>query len=120
MIQVYGLTKCSTCIKALDWLKAQSIDFEFTDYRDHPIEPQDLVRYAEILGGWEKLVNRASMTWRQLDDSQKSASTEAQWLSLIAEYPTLIRRPLVVSPDGRVTNRFNLKRWQAFFDVQAS
>lgn len=117
MIHVYGLTRCSTCVKALAWLKSHDISYEFTDYRDHPIAPEDLERYAEQLGGWEKLVNRASMTWRNLDETQKSASTPKEWLALIAEHPTLIRRPLVVKDDGTVFNGFNVKRWQKQFGL---
>src|SRR3546814_13964475 len=66
-VQLYGLKNCSTCVKAMRWLEQQGVDFSFTDYRDNPVAPQALSAWAQELGGWEKLVNRASMTWRNLD-----------------------------------------------------
>jgi len=67
------------------------------------------VTYAKAVGGWEKLVNRASMTWRKLSDEQRQAADDEQWQSLIAQYPALIRRPLTVWPNGVVTTGFSEK-----------
>ena len=112
MIRLYGLTKCSTCQKALAWLREQSVDHEFVDYRDNPIDRALLIKWAGELGGWEKLVNRASMSWRALSDEQKLAVSDAEWVSLIAQYPALVRRPLTVYADGTVSTGFNEKRFR--------
>jgi Spx/MgsR family transcriptional regulator len=109
-LQLYGLAKCSTCLKARAWLDERGIAHQFQDYRDAPVAPATLKAWAESLGGWEKLVNRASMTWRNLDDSLKAPTTDKQWLSLIADYPALIRRPVTVYADHSVTVGFNEKR----------
>jgi Spx/MgsR family transcriptional regulator len=110
-VKLYGLAKCSTCIKARAWLEAQGIPQVFQDYRDAPVDPATLKAWAESLGGWEKLVNRASMTWRHLDESLKAPTSEKEWLSLIAQYPALIRRPVTVYADQSVTVGFNEKRY---------
>lgn len=112
MIRLYGLTKCGTCQKARAWLETNSVAHDFVDYRDHPIDPVLLLNWAESLGGWEKLVNRASMTWRGLTEEQKTVAGDAGWLALIAQYPTLIRRPLTVFADGVVSTGFNEKRFR--------
>ncbi len=110
-IKIYGLTQCSTCVKARAWLTQNSVPHEFIDYRANPIGSADLKKWAQALGGFEKLVNRASMTWRQLADALKDPQTDAQWLALIAEYPALIRRPLAIYVDGSVSVGFNEKRY---------
>jgi len=112
LVRLYGLTKCSTCQKALAWLRDQSVAHEFIDYRSNPIEQSLLVQWASALGGWEKLVNRASMSWRALSDEQKLAQSEADWLKLIAQYPALVKRPLAVYGDGSVSTGFNEKRFK--------
>ena len=61
---LYGLTKCSTCVKAREWLTEHGVDHQFIDYRDHPVPAATLKAWSGKVGGWEKLVNRASMTWR--------------------------------------------------------
>jgi len=108
---LYGLSKCSTCIKARDWLTAHGVAHRFVDYRDNPVPPATLKDWADKVGGWEKLVNRTSMTWRALSDAQKAAATDAQWTALIAEYPALVRRPVTVTADGVVTVGFSEKRY---------
>jgi Spx/MgsR family transcriptional regulator len=110
-LTLYGLTQCSTCVKARAWLDQHALAHQFIDYRAHPIGPADLKKWAQALGGFEKLVNRASMTWRQIADALKDPQSDAQWLELIAQYPALIRRPLTLYPDGSVTVGFNEKRY---------
>lgn len=110
-IKLYGLSKCSTCLKAQAWLDEKKISYTFQDYRDVPIVAKELKTWAESLGGWEKLVNRASMTWRGLDERLKSPTTDKEWLSLIAQYPALIRRPVAVLSDHSVMVGFNEKRY---------
>lgn len=110
-IQLFGLTQCSTCVKARQWLQDRDVPAEFTDYRAQPLPPADLVKWSSELGGWEKLVNRASMTWRNLPDARKSPASDAEWLALIAEFPALVRRPLALWPDGAVTVGFTEKKY---------
>ncbi|EHK65226.1 Spx/MgsR family RNA polymerase-binding regulatory protein [Achromobacter arsenitoxydans] len=108
---LYGLAKCSTCVKARDWLTEHGVDHAFVDYRDNPVPAATLTSWAGQVGGWEKLVNRASMTWRNLPEDRKTAHTDAQWTKLIAEFPALVRRPVTVTPDGEVSVGFSEKRY---------
>lgn len=112
---LYGLTQCSTCKKARDWLTAHGIAHRFIDYRDEPVEAAVLSGWAAQLGGWEKLVNRASMTWRNLSDTQRDVQTDMQWTALIAAYPALVRRPVALASDGTVGVGFNEKRYAERF-----
>ena len=112
---LYGLKQCSTCVKAREWLKAHGVEHDFVDYRDTPVAPATLKAWAESLGGWEKLVNRASMTWRNLDDSRKTPADDAAWLALIAEFPAIVRRPVAVAANGEVGVGFNEKRYTERF-----
>lgn len=113
-LTLFGLTKCSTCKKAIAWLDERDIDHHFVDYRDKPIASPQLQAWANDLGGWPKLVNRASMTWRNLPAEKKDPQTSEAWLSLIADYPALIRRPVVW--DGQtVSVGFNDKKFSARF-----
>lgn len=114
-VKVYGLSQCSTCVKARVWLDGHQVAHVFQDYRAVPVSPSLLKKWSKELGGWEKLVNRASMTWRNLDASLKEPETDAQWLELIAGYPALIKRPVTVYADGSVTVGFNEKRYAEKF-----
>ncbi|VFR29264.1 Arsenate reductase and related proteins, glutaredoxin family [plant metagenome] len=114
-LTLYGLKACSTVAKARQWLDAHDVAHDFVDYRETPVSPALLKDWAGQLGGWEKLVNRASMTWRNLDESRKSPASDAEWLALIAEYPALVRRPVSQAGDGTVAVGFNEKRYTERF-----
>ena len=118
-LTLFGLKQCSTCVKACRWLSEHGMAHVFVDYRAQPIAPTLLRQWAGQLGGWEQLVNRASMTWRNLDESRRLLTGADDWLALIAEYPTLVRRPLAVSANGEVSVGFNEKRYAERFDAQA-
>jgi Spx/MgsR family transcriptional regulator len=99
MISVYGLEKCETCKKARKWLDRNKVAHEFIDYREHRVEPATLKAWAKAVGGWESLVNRSGMTWRNLAPARKTPGSDPEWLLLIKEYPALVRRPVVVRGD---------------------
>jgi glutaredoxin len=69
---LYGLDNCDTCRKARNWLKRAGVEHEFVDYRERRIEPATLKAWAQQLGGWDKLVNKASTTWRNLPEGRKT------------------------------------------------
>jgi arsenate reductase len=93
LITVYGLKSCDTCRKALGWLKGENLAHRFHDLRADGISRADIARFAGAVG-WEKLLNKASATWRALDDEAKEGVTEARALALMAEQPALIKRPV--------------------------
>ncbi len=114
-ITLYGLEKCDTCGKARNWLKRVGIEHEFIDYRAQPVPAATLREWAGKLGGFDKLVNRASMTWRNLAPNRKTPGSDAEWTLLIKEYPALVKRPVVVGDDGAVSVGFTDKQFKARF-----
>lgn len=114
-VKLYGLKKCSTCMKARAWLDQHRIECSFTDYREHPVSSDLLSAWSARLGGWEKLVNRASITWRNLAVERKSPDSDTQWLALIAEYPALIRRPVLEGRNDMLNVGFSDKKYTDLF-----
>ncbi|HEY4344389.1 MAG TPA: Spx/MgsR family RNA polymerase-binding regulatory protein [Parvibaculum sp.] len=104
MITVYGLKTCDTCRKALSWLKDEKIAHRFVDVRADGVSKADVSRFAKAVG-WEKLLNKASTTWRELDDGVKSNLTETLAIALMVEHPALIKRP-VFDMSGRIVSGF--------------
>ncbi len=111
MTTLYGLTKCNTSDKAKNWLLRHRIECTFIDYREHPVDPATLKQWSSALGGWEKLVNRSSMTWRNLPLARKEPASDPEWTLLIKEYPALIRRPVTVLADGSVSVGFTDRQY---------
>lgn len=108
-LKAYGLTKCSTCQNALAYLAEKKVKIDFTDYSVEKPTADQVKTWMKAVGGWEKLLNRASYTWRGLSDADKTDVTEAKAVKLALANTTLIRRPLIEHADGTVTVGFSTK-----------
>jgi Spx/MgsR family transcriptional regulator len=114
---LYGLANCDTCRKARKWLDRFGIAYRFVDYRDERQSPETLLAWRDALGGWEAMINKSSTTWRNLPPNRKTPESDAEWKLLLREHPQLIRRPVVVTGDGVVTQGFSDNGFKARFGV---
>ena len=117
MTTLHGLKNCDTCRKAQNWLKRFDIPHQFVDVREAPPSPDTLLAWKEAVGGWDALVNKSSTTWRQLPPNRKTPGSDAEWKLLLREHPALIKRPLVVMDDGRVSQGFSDNGFNTLFGV---
>lgn len=84
--------------KAFAWLDEHDVTYHFHDYKK--VAPDTVVlKKAFAQYGWEKVINRAGMTWRKLSDDVKTSMNEAKALDLALEKPSVIKRPLITCGD---------------------
>ena len=93
MLKIYGIPNCDTMKKAFDWLKAEGIPYEFHDYKRLGIDALHLKAWGKAVG-WEKVLNRASTTFKDLPDAAKQDLTEARAIKLMIAQPSMIKRPV--------------------------
>jgi len=92
---VYAIPNCNTVKKALDWLKANKLAYEFHDYKKLGITATQLTNWSKQIG-WEALINKKGATWRQLPkEIQESITTQKAAIALMIEKTSIIRRPLI-------------------------
>lgn len=95
MVKVYGIKNCSTVKKALDWLDAHGVAYEFQDFKKWGVAEERLAAWADALG-WEALVNKRGTTWKQLDaEVQNSVVDAASAFPVLMEKTSMIKRPVV-------------------------
>jgi arsenate reductase len=92
--KVYGIRNCDTMKKALAWLDARRIAYEFHDYKKAGVPPGKLKQWARQ-AGWEKLANARGPTWRKIPEAQRSNLTEAKAIALLEANSSAIKRPIV-------------------------
>ncbi|MEO8161169.1 MAG: Spx/MgsR family RNA polymerase-binding regulatory protein [Arenimonas sp.] len=114
---LYGLDNCDTCRKARNWLQRFEVEHGFVDYREHRLEPAMLRDWARQLGGWDKLVNKASTTWRNLPGTRKLPGSEPEWTLLIKEHPAIVKRPVLRMPDGTISQGFSDNGFKTLFGI---
>ena len=96
MLTVYGIKSCDTCRKARKFLAENDIEFRFHDVRDDGLDIQMLERWADRIE-WEKLLNRQSLTWRKIPETDKEDLTMDRAFALMLDQPTLLKRPVLES-----------------------
>ena len=95
MITIYGIKNCDTMKKAFTWLDDQGVDYRFHDYKKVGVD-QDILKKAMDKHGWESVINRKGMTWRQIPEKERKSMTREQAELLAVAKPSIIKRPLIV------------------------
>lgn len=90
----YGLKACDTSRKAQKALTAAGHALTVIDVRADGVPRADLARFLDIFG--DDLVNRRSTTWRGLSGAERARDP----LDLLAEHPTLMKRPVILAGDA--------------------
>tara|TARA_B100000579_G_C22012605_1_gene480192 strand:+ start:20 stop:394 length:375 start_codon:yes stop_codon:yes gene_type:complete len=94
-IKIFGLSNCTNCQKTLKILNEKKINFEFSDVRKNSIDYETLLTWCQSVG-WERLLNKRSTTWRNLNKNEKDNLNQEYILKLILRHPTLIKRPVII------------------------
>ena len=111
-IHIWGIQNCDTVKKARRWLDWQGIDYAFHDYKKEGADAGNLARWADRVG-WEVLLNRRGTTWRKLDEARKDGIDRDKALALMAEHPSMIKRPVMETDDGdRILVGFTQSEWE--------
>lgn len=96
-IQVYGIPTCGTCKKALQWLDAQGISYEFINTKEKPPSPTQIASWVASLGE-RPMRNTSGQSYRALDET-KDSWNESQWTAAFSDDVMLLKRPIFVK-DG--------------------
>jgi arsenate reductase (glutaredoxin) len=96
-IQVYGIPTCGTCKKALQWLDAQGISYEFINTKEQPPSQEQIASWVKSLGD-RPMRNTSGQSYRALDEI-KDTWTEAEWVTAFTDDVMLLKRPIFVK-DG--------------------
>jgi arsenate reductase (glutaredoxin) len=105
-ITIYGIKNCDTMKKARAWLDKKGIDYAFHDYKTAGIERERLEKWEKKVG-WEKLLNRAGMTFRKLPDNDKVGVDARKALALMLKQPSMIKRPVLDLGGGKLVVGFS-------------
>ncbi len=73
-----------------------------------------LERWSDRLG-WERLLNKKSLTWRKIPEVDRNDMTRDKALAAMIERPTLIKRP-VLEADKFIAVGFSEKRFSEFLE----
>jgi len=117
MITVYGITNCTTVIKARNWLEKNKIEYNFHDYKKLGIDAQHLTKWISKFG-WEKVLNMQGQMWRKASEEEKSKVVDEKTaIEFFIKVPTSIKRPIVELESGEILRGFDELEWSKHFSV---
>lgn len=110
---LYGLATCDTTRAARKWLDANGVTHTFHDVRSDGLTRGLVEGWVKQLG-WEKVLNKASTTWRELPDADKDGLDARKAIALLLANPTLVKRP-VLDRGGALSLGFKPAGYAALF-----
>jgi Spx/MgsR family transcriptional regulator len=93
-VTLYGLATCDTTRAARKWLDSQGVAHRFHDVREDGLTRSVVEGWVKQLG-WEKVLNKASTTWRGLPEADKQGVDQKRAIALLLANPTLVKRPVL-------------------------
>ena len=88
-LTMFGLSHCSTCQKAQAALEAQGWSVRFRDVQNEPLAEPERQELHAAFG--DKIVNRASLTWRAMSEEERAADPVA----MMGAKPSVMKRPVI-------------------------
>lgn len=104
-LTIYGLAHCSTCQKAQSALEENGWTVRFHDVQKEPLDEAMRQRLVKEWG--DKIINRASLTWRAMSEDERAADPVA----MLGAKPSVMKRPAIEAGDLRLLGwTANVKR----------
>ena len=98
---LYGIPNCNTVKKARDWLDNNGIAYIFHDFKKLGVTQQLLKDWLSQVSH-ERLINRAGLTWRGLDEATKiSIIDNVSAIALMQAKTSVIKRP-ILEKNGKI------------------
>ncbi|WP_216904564.1 Spx/MgsR family RNA polymerase-binding regulatory protein [Synechococcus sp. CCY 9618] len=113
--RVYLYAGCSTCRKAVAWLRERALPFESIDITTTPPSLALLGQALDQFGHRGRLFNTSGQSYRALGPATVKAMDDATALAALAADGRLIKRPFLVTASGRIVTGFQPREWEELF-----
>ena len=112
--------RCSTCQKAMAWLRDRGIEPETRDIKNDRPAREELERWWRASGlPLKRFFNTSGLQYKALGLKDRlPAMSEAEQLDLLATDGMLVKRPVLVGEDFVLTG-FREAEWAAALDGKA-
>lgn len=110
---------CSTCKKALAWLKAHGVDAKVRPIVDEPPTDEELAAWIPASGvGVRKWLNTSGQSYRALDKEKVAAASDPDLAKWLTRDGKLVKRPVLVV-GKRVVVGFREDAYEEIFSEKA-
>lgn len=105
-LKVYGIKNCDTMKKTFTFLEEKGVAYDFIDYKKQKPSVELLSSFLEKTP-LASLVNKQGTTYKKMEEDQKAAlETVETALPILMDNSSMIKRPVIVYPDGSISLGF--------------
>ena len=109
--QIYIYSRCSTCRKALNWLKEHQIEYHQIDIIQSPPSKEIMKTAISQLGDIKKLINTNGISYSEKGAAFFKTISDSEILDALYSDGKLIKRPFFVSKKGDILVGFKPDLW---------
>lgn len=110
---IYGIKTCSTVNKARKFMKDNSIEFDFVDYKATSVDETKIRLWLEQID-MKTLFNTRGTKYRDLKLKELNLDDEGK-IAWMAKENYLIKRPVIEYGDNQVLVAYNEAQYQEIF-----
>ena len=94
-MKLFSYSSCSTCRRAINWLKSNDIAFELIDLLQSPPSKEMLASASELYGDRKFLLNTSGKIYRSIGSDNVKKMTDNELFEKLCGEPRLIKRPFL-------------------------
>ncbi len=110
-MKLFSYSSCSTCHKAINWLKKNDIAFELIDILKNPPSKQILISASEVYGDRKYLLNTSGLMYRKIGSEVVKKMGDNEFFEKLFKEPRLIKRPFLSNKSNCFLVGFKEEKW---------
>ena len=110
-MKLFSYSSCSTCRKAIQWLKNKDIDFELIALLKSPPSKEMLISASEQYGDRKYLLNTNGVIYRSIGSDVVRKMSDKELFEKLFFEPRLIKRPFLYKSSKCVLVGFKEEKW---------
>ncbi len=110
-MKLFSYSSCSTCRRAIKWLKNNDIAFELIDLLKSPPSKEMLISASELCGDRKYLLNTSGVIYRSIGSDVVKKMTDNEFFDKLFIEPRLIKRPFLYQSSKCFLIGFKEEKW---------
>ena len=110
-MKLFSYSSCSTCRRAIKWLKNNDITFEIIELLKSPPPKEMLISASELYGDRKYLLNTSGVIYRSIGSDAVKKMSNNQFFEQLLMEPRLIKRPFLHKSSKCCLVGFNEEKW---------
>ena len=111
VLKFFNYSSCTTCKKAIKWLRSQNISFELVEIVSEPPSISTLISAGKAFGDRKYLLNTSGSSYRSLGAKVVKDMSDEEFFEALFYDPKLIKRPFLSYSNDSYLIGFKEEEW---------